>query len=372
MLTILTISFLDNVIREGLKHFVSSFPSQAMYAGSASSRPSSHSSNSSPYLSPHHLLATATRKCITLLPRIVRILQMHTSSKRNDLPGIFHWDAGLVRDGCFFAGYLAANIEGDVFEEDDLKQEDVEHRLTVEDGVSICLAALTSMRWSFSKSEEREETIRMIWENRKMRRQAQSQHSPHYDGEFSKPLTIPHSQMPHNSLTPLSLPASGERLPPLNLHMYQRRVESAPSTACSTDGRGMNGWPSSYTPPSTATSVATSAGTGISSRGSPVFSNIPPFKAPSDDVFYHGNNDLDHFSYHAPLTGPAVRENSGMAINAPTYAHRHSPIEPHALASSTSNYMTDNAFNSTNPPLLPHSDFHSCPQFGENCNGGYH
>ena len=305
-----------------------------------------------------------------LLPHVVRILEMHTSSKRNDLPGLFHWDAGLIRDGCFFAGYLAANMESDLFDQDDLKQEDIERRLTVEDGVSICLTALTSMRWSFSKSEEREETIRMIWENRKMRRQGQSQHSPHYDGEYTKALTVPHSQIPHNTLnshTSLSLPASGERLPPLNMRTYQRRVESAPSTACSTDGRGMNGWPS-YTPPSTATSVATSAGTGISGRGSPVFSNIPSFKGPSDDVFYHGTSDLDHFSYHAPLTGPAVRENSGMTIGATTYTHRHSPIEPHG---STSNYMADNTFNSTSS-LLPHSDFQSCPQFGENCNGGYH
>lgn len=306
-----------------------------------------------------------------LLPRVVRILQMHASSKRNDLPGIFHWDAGLVRDGCFFAGYLAANIESDVFDEDDSQQEDIEHPLTVEDGVSICLTALASMRWSFSKSEEREETIRMIWENRKMGRQGQSQRSSHYDGEYTKALTGPHSQIPHNSLTPLSLSAPGGRLPPLNLHMYQRRVESAPSTACSTDGRGMNGWPS-YTPPSTATSVATSAGTG--GRGSPVFSNMSSFKGPSDDVFYHGTSDLDHFSYHAPLTGPAVRENSGMTVSSATYTHRHSSIEPHALTSSTSNYLADNTFNSTNPSLLPHphSDFHSCPQFGENCNGGYH
>jgi hypothetical protein len=341
-----------------------------MYAGSGSSRPSSVSSNSSPYLSPQHLLAIATRKCMILLPRVVRILETHASSTRHDLPGLFHWDAGLIRDGCFFAGYLAANIESDVFEEDDLKEEDIERRLTVEDGVSICLTALASMRWSYSKSEEREETIRMIWESRKMRRQGQSQHSPHYDGEYLKEPTAPHSQMPCNSLishTSLSLPSSGERLPRLNLRTYQRRVESAPSTACSTDGRGMNGWPS-YTPPNSATSVATSAGTGFSSRGSPVFSNIPSFKGPSDDVFYHGTSDLDHFSYHAPLTGPAVRENSGMATYA---AHRHSSIEPHALTSSTSNYLADSTLSSTNPSLLSHSDFHSCPQFGENCNGGY-
>ena len=210
----------------------------------------------------------------------------------------------------------------------------------------------------------------MIWENSKA---GQSQHSPHYNSEYAKTLTVHHSQMPlnaSNSHTPLSLSVPGERLPPLNLHMYPRRVESAPSTACSIDGRGMSGWPS-YTPPSTATSVATSAGTGISGRGSPVFSNMSSFKGPSDDVFYHGINDLDHFSYHAPLSGPAVRENSDLT-SATNYSQRHSPIQPHALATSTTNYLAEHTFNSTNPSLLPHSDFNSCSQFGENCSGGYH
>lgn len=208
----------------------------------------------------------------------------------------------------------------------------------------------------------------MIWEHRKMRHQGQS---PHYGSEYAKIPTVAHSQMPHNALnshTPLSLSASGKRLPPLNLHTYPRRVESTPSTACSTDGRGINGWPS-YTPPNTATSVATSAGTGISGRGSPAFSNIPSFKG-ADDVFYHGSTE-HHFSYHAPLTGPAVHEISSMAINSATYAHRHSPVEPHVLTTSTTNYLADNTFNSTNSSLLLHSDFHSRPQFGEDCNGGY-
>ena len=161
-----------------------------------------------------------------------------------------------------------------------------------------------------------------------------------------------------NSHTSLSLPSSGERLPHFNLPTYQKCVESAPSMACSTNGQGMNGWPS-YMPPGSATSVATSAGTGISSHGSPVFSNIPSFKGPSDDIFYHGTSDMDHFSYHAPLTGPAMHDNSGMAMSMATYAHRHSPVEPHPLTSSMLNYLAGGTLNSTNPSLISHSNFHS-------------
>ena len=109
-----------------------------MYAESGSSQPPLVSPNSSPYLSPHHLLLTANRKCMVLLPCVVWILEIHASTKRHDLSVLFHWDAGLIQDGCFFAGYLAANIESDIFEEDDLKQDDIEHCLTVEDDISIC------------------------------------------------------------------------------------------------------------------------------------------------------------------------------------------------------------------------------------------
>ncbi|KDR81460.1 hypothetical protein GALMADRAFT_134896 [Galerina marginata CBS 339.88] len=364
-----------NVIRESLKHF-SSNSTQVMYDPASPPRPSSHSSNSSPYLSPQHLHTAATRRCLTLLPRIIQILRVHTPREHNNVPGIFRWDAGLVRDGCFFAAYLAANLEGEFIDspgEDD-KQDSADTHLTVSDGVSVCLTALATMRWGFSKSDEREETIKMIWENRKLRRQGQAHHIPLYDPEYPQSLPVSASNMhisssPHMTL-PISDPGDRPMLPPLTVFMAQRRG-SAPNTACTTDERTTNVWPS-YTPPGTATSVATSTGTGLSRRGSPVFSHMASFKPP-DDMFYHGGGEVDQFHYNAPLSGPLVRENTGLVSNVASYSHRNPQMEPQALAATTAaNYMVTTTFNVTNSSNLTHADFHSCPQFGENCNGTYH
>ncbi|KAF8969907.1 hypothetical protein BDZ97DRAFT_1793314 [Flammula alnicola] len=358
-----------NVIREALKHFITTPTAQAMYSAGSPPRPSSHSSNSSPYLSPQILHVSATRRCLALLPRVIRILQTHTPREHSDVPGIFRWDAGLVRDGCFFAGYLAANIDGELLEipSGDDKQEDTNSHLTVDESVSVCLTALATMRWGFSKSEEREETIRMIWDSRKLRRQGQGHHIPLYDGDYPQSITMSDSQM-HLNHTGLPIGSSGDRpmLPPLNVFDAQRRVDSGPNTACSSDDRGVNGWPSSYTPPGTATSIATSTGTGLSRRGSPVFSNMPSFKSATDDMFYHGTGDMEQFSYNVPPSGPTVRDAPGLSANAQSYGQRNPPMATHALAASTApNYMAAGTFPAPNSLVVAHADFQFCPQFGE-------
>ncbi|KAF8078106.1 hypothetical protein FPV67DRAFT_1405405 [Lyophyllum atratum] len=277
----------DNIIRESLKQCMSrssDHSAQTMFSGGSPSRPSSHSS-SSPYLSPHHLHAIATRQCLSLLPRVLRIIKFHLAQDERGLDrgGLFKWDAGLVRDGCFFAGFLTASIEGDTI---DLTTEDGEDnlsrsrsRMTVEEGVALCLTALSDMKWAFSRSEEREETVRMIWENRKggrtsgryslsgsnLGRTGQAGR-PDQQFAYSKPMPLaPHTSHGYTSMSGSDHPL----LPPIR---SPRRAESAPSTAYSTNGHGANGWPS-YTPPGTATSIATSAGTGVSvsARNSPLF-----------------------------------------------------------------------------------------------------
>lgn len=246
--------------------------------------------------------------------------------------------------------------------EDD-KDEDL---ITVDDGVSICLTALSTMRWGFSKSEEREETIRMVWENRKLRHQGHPHHLPLYEANYPQTnLSITNSQL-HVNLPPsshgnLAMLASGDRpmLPPLNLYTSQSRVDSRPSTGCSSDG-----WPS-YTPPSTATSIATSAGAGLSRRGSPAFSSMTG----SEDIFFHGS-DMDQFSYNAPLAG--VRESSGASSTMPTYVPRQSNLEPNPLSpGATYSSLSSTTFNASNPTIMTHTDYHAC-QFSENGNGAYH
>ena len=41
--------------------------------------------------------------------------------------------------------------------------------MDIEDGVKVCLHALGIMEWVFSKSNEQPQTVRMVWEARKMR-----------------------------------------------------------------------------------------------------------------------------------------------------------------------------------------------------------
>ncbi|KAJ3488625.1 hypothetical protein NLJ89_g11595 [Agrocybe chaxingu] len=143
-----------NVIREALKQFITKPPSQAIYSASSPPRPSSsHSSNSSPYLSPEHLHGVASRRCLALLPRIVRIIQSHTARESVEFQGLFRWDAGLVRDGCFFAAYLAASVEGDLIEVSEVdSREGIDANFTVDEAVSACLDALSSMQWAYSKT----------------------------------------------------------------------------------------------------------------------------------------------------------------------------------------------------------------------------
>ncbi|KAJ3741826.1 hypothetical protein DFH05DRAFT_1558769 [Lentinula detonsa] len=325
-----------NVIRESLKQY-----------GSPPSTPATRSPARSPppFVSPHQLYDIASRKCFRLLPCVLSIIKHHLTLSYDipDPTGLFKWDTGLVRDGCFFAAFLSASVDSEqlidyatheppasYFRRMQFKQETSERSdsgfgsgggvdivrpgllpiLDADEGTRICLAAIAEMRWAFSKSEERQEAIRIIWEENKLKKQRQDQQ--HFDavvGHHSIPSLpglevryqshhqgIPSSYMMHgqqNGLSPLSLTSPTHSAP-----------NSAPVTACTTDGSGTNGWPS-YTPPGTSSS---STGTPLSIQGSPVFAtnitSIPNFKNDVDESFYHVVGDMDQFSFNAPSVDP--------------------------------------------------------------------
>ncbi|KAJ2931396.1 hypothetical protein H1R20_g5680, partial [Candolleomyces eurysporus] len=359
-----------NVIRESLRQYASMGQSPSSYANGSSSRPSSVSSTS-PYLSPQALQAVATRKCLGLLPNVIRIMKYCINCPRDSArSGIFAWDSGLVRDGCFFAGYLAASADGDILDSPlDLPPAEMNEGegslppLTADEGVMICLSALSSMRWSFSKSEEREETIRMIWETRKSKRHGQSARYADvpYDAAYPQSNGPSNAQLQSGfqatSRPMLSATSYPDRpmLPALSQFSQSRRVGSAPNTACTTDGQGAHGWPT-YTPPGTATSIATSA-TGLSIHGSPDFSSaLPSFKPQSDDGYYHGGGDLDPFTYSVPI--PNAHQGHVMSNT----THAASYIPPHSSHFSSG----------PDPVVASGNDYASCPQFGDNCNASYH
>jgi hypothetical protein len=318
------------------------------------SRPSS----SSPYLTPEHLHTVATRRCTALLPSIIRILRSHLSAKEPDGSGIFRWDAGLVRDGCFYAGYHAACSESDTLHCEE--KQDGTALTTTEEAVLVCLDALAAMRWGYSRSEEREESIRLIWENRKTKLQHQGSSGgislydlDHQASIFFSPPNPVNFSAPNQLLT-------SHILPHLTSQPH-RGVHSAPNPA-SMEGRGLNGWVS-YTPPGTATSIATSAGTGLS-RGedSPIFANMPPFKTSADDIYYQtSGGEMEQFSYNPPLTAGSLDE-TPIPSTIGHYPLRQSPPDMHALSSNPSvNYMAS-TFHA-NPSIL--TDFQSCPPFGD-------
>jgi len=322
---------------------------------------------------PQQLHDEATRRCVSLLPIIIRMLRVHLPLEFEDTVCLLRWDAGLIRDGCFYAGYLSATYDSDVLTipREEATPEDGSIHLPVEEAVAVCLEALAAMRWAYSRSDEREETIRSVWEEHKVTglEHEASATVPFYDLEYSRAISV---TPPTNSVG-LSLPhnLSTNLLRPLTI-LPQRSVQSAPNTACSTDGRGLNSWPS-YTPPGTATSIATSTGTALSSGGdSPIFANMPPpFKTAAEDMYYQpSGTEIEQFSYNVPLGGSLDSEATIPSTIGRTYSLRHStPSEMHhPLGTNTSvNYMSSN-FHASQSIL---NDFQPCPQFGENC-GPYH
>jgi len=215
----------------------------------------------------------------------------------------------------------------------------------------------------------------MVWET--IRRQgssydgsSQGHSAPEYRSTLHQLPPMFDNKILHTSSHSFHGISSSDRpfLPPLNLDPT-RRTESAPATACSTsEGSVGGGWPT-YTPPGTAST--TSTGTGFSARGSPVFHSIG-YKTHPEDTVYQSTNELDPFSFHAPMTDPLVRASPAVGSVA-SFGHRNSPIDPQALGVTSSSAYIGGVFGSTSSVLThaPH-DFNGCPQFGDNCNASYH
>ncbi|KAJ7184264.1 hypothetical protein C8R46DRAFT_455587 [Mycena filopes] len=372
-----------NIIRETLKQYsmqsTGSDTTASLFSAAASPRSTSHGAT---YLPPQQLHAIASRKCLRLLPSILGIMRSHLT--RNGSRSIFAWDAGLVRDGCFFAGFLCASIDNDAaefaVENREFKHADmdsVRSGLDTEDGTRLCLSVLQEMNWAFSRSEEREDTVRRIWEDKK-KRKLEHQHGHHglppsYEVDYHSQPQTPYpeaassyspfpskwvhdvEQQHGTHLPPGLLLVERPILPPLNLVHHdsppRHLIDSAPSTSYSTDGAGGSGWPS-YTPPGTATS-GTSTSTGVSSGGSPVFASlggdIAGFKS-DNEPFFHVTRDLDHFSIRDGECSPAYSPTGFL-----------NPV--------------NTVFTVADPAVLArndHDDMDGCPQFGESCTEFYH
>ncbi|KAJ4479505.1 hypothetical protein C8R41DRAFT_843688 [Lentinula lateritia] len=388
-----------NVIRESLKQY-----------GSSPNTPANRSParSPSPFASPRQLHDVASRKCFRLLPCVLSIIKHHLTLtyESADPTGLFKWDTGLVRDGCFFAAFLSASVDSEqlidyatyeppVRQFRRFKQEPSERSsnsfgsgggvdivrpgllpiLDADEGTRICLAAIAEMQWAFSKSEEREEAIRIIWEDNKLKKQRQDQqHFNAVVGQHNIP-SLPELEtryQPHHQQISSSYMIHGQQngLSPLSLTSPTHSApNSAPVTACTTDGSGANGWPS-YTPPGTSSS---SNGTSLSAQGSPVFTtNITtiPNSYKNDDNFYHvvGVSDMDHFSFNAPAT--PVDPTSMMTAYQRNTTHVSSN---NGVVHNGSGYLEYAAGGTSATPVLGHTESDGCPpHFVEDVHGFYH
>ncbi|TFY59031.1 hypothetical protein EVJ58_g6036 [Rhodofomes roseus] len=249
-----------NVVREALKQRLVARPSpEAPFLPDAQT-----SGRTRDFEAITRLYAKAGAKCQTTVRYIVQIL------RRNLGTHFFQFDSAFIRDGCFFAGFLLAGEGGSM--------EDIE----------TCLQALREMRWTFSKCEEREQTVRMIWESKMPQGRTRSfTNSPHDDG-----LRLLTAEHPY-ARRPLARPIS---VPPLSLSLSTVALAgpaSAPSTACSSGS-----WPAG-TPPSSA-GTGMYEGSASSDRASPTspFSHHVPDGLSLDTAFHHKASLVNH----SPLT----------------------------------------------------------------------
>ncbi|KAH7869669.1 uncharacterized protein C8R40DRAFT_1058698 [Lentinula edodes] len=359
-----------NVIRESLKQY-----------GSSPNTPANRSParSPSPFVSPRQLHDIASRKCFRLLPCVLSIIKHHLTLTYEsvDPTGLFKWDTGLVRDGCFFAAFLSASRSSNSFGSGggvDIVRPGLLPILDADEGTRICLAAIAEMQWAFSKSEEREEAIRIIWEDNKLKKQRQDQqHFNAVVGHHNIP-SLPELELryqPHHQQISSSYMIHGQQngLSPLSLTSPTHSApNSAPVTACTADGSGANGWPS-YTPPGTSSS---SNGTPLSTQGSPVFTtNITtiPNSYKNDDNFYHvvGVSDMDHFSFNAPAT--PVDPTSMMTAYQRNTTHVSGN---NGVVHNGSGYL-EYAGGTSATPVLGHAESDGCPaHFVEDVHGFYH
>jgi hypothetical protein len=113
----------DNVIREFLKQ-------RLVSASGESDRPSIIDADSQQVTlkTLSHLHMIAESKCQDVAQHVVSLVQRHLGTS------FFEYDASLVRDGCFFAGYMLAGEGG------------------TDDQANTCLRALSEMRWYVLRS----------------------------------------------------------------------------------------------------------------------------------------------------------------------------------------------------------------------------
>ncbi|KAG8988922.1 hypothetical protein FRB90_002497, partial [Tulasnella sp. 427] len=164
-----------------------------------------------------HLHDIAESRCQDVLPQVMDLIKRHLES------AFFEYDASLCRDGVFYAG---ERIAGEPQSGED---------------VHICLQALSQMRWAYSKSTERTEKLKSIWQ----KRQATATSLPPVNA-----TTPPLPPLGHPGLPPRLVPAahqSGTADPIFDpLDVRGQPVFHNPAPYTMSDNNGYIAGPSSF------------------------------------------------------------------------------------------------------------------------------
>lgn len=303
----------DNIIREALKQRLDKF-------GLVTDRPLE---------TPNHdyrgvvqrLYSIAQSKCHYLVRAVGTLIKQHLGTS------FFQYDAFQIRDGVFFAGLLLAN-DGIGSTED----------------INLCISALREMRWAYSKSEEREQSVRMVWQAKG----AGSRHEPTPILPSSYPPSYP-------------APSVGHYTRPAMLPRVEVPVLTSVSSGSSSDEPH---WPAS----AVSNSDASSPGSFRHGLRSPSnesrqlhVSGTPPLPATSEGYptpTHHyvpqpevSHAFFDHFTYPHPPTGkgsPFEPEAS------PTVYYPHDYNNP-----TVTSFFPDSSL----PPIPGASASYSNPQF---------
>ncbi|KAI0306791.1 hypothetical protein B0F90DRAFT_1693299 [Multifurca ochricompacta] len=329
-----------NVIREALKQRTVVHPN------------CDRGPRSAPLDAATRLLKIADARCHEVVRRVIVIIRQHLGSS------FFEYDASLVRDGCFFAGFLLAGEGGS------------------DEDVQICLQALRQMRWAFSKSEEREKTVRMVWESRKGS-SARPCNSP---SALSTPvfeLQATGAQfLRTHSQRPLPPPLS---IPPLtSTHGLPVLDHSAPTTACTEDSSWASPLSASSSGPHSPIDGPIGSGsrstggspssTLVSSNGSPPFFALAQGPTPfaqistgikvdshchSPPLMFYPCPDTGHYTFTPPPSGGSLSSLTGTHLTGSSVSQIRS-VSSSMLSSSPSSHNSlqedvDTSYNHPSP-----------------------
>jgi hypothetical protein len=207
------------------------------------------------------LYSIAQSKCHYLVRTVGSLIKQHLGTS------FFQYDAFQIRDGVFFAGLLLAN-DGIGSTED----------------INLCISALREMRWAYSKSEEREQSIRMVWQAKG----SGSRHEPNPVIPSSYPPSYP-------------APSVGHYTRPAMLPRVEIPVLTSVSSGSGSDASAVSN------------SDASSPGSFHHGLCSPHISGTPPLPTTSEGYptpTHHyvpqsevSHTYFDHFAYSHPATG---------------------------------------------------------------------